>query len=123
VNRKNSKFLVRCNESGVIFKPFVFGSLVGNFEADAIAIMKRIGLAQCRKRGCKPSDCVRWLKGAISFGVMNTQANAIIRRGEMKEVLIYYIVLDGNKKILFDCHPQKNYFGLSCAIFHSTFVE
>jgi hypothetical protein len=29
------------------------------------------------------------LKGAISFDVMKTQANAIIRRGEMKEVLIY----------------------------------
>jgi hypothetical protein len=54
VNRKNSKFLVRCNESGVIFRPFVFGSL-GNFEEDAVAIMKRIGymfgLAQSRKRG------------------------------------------------------------------------
>jgi hypothetical protein len=34
------------------------------------------------------SDCVRWLKEAISFDVMKTQANAIIiRRGEMKEVL------------------------------------
>jgi hypothetical protein len=79
---------VRCNESGIIFKPFVFGSL-GNFEEDAVAIINRIGLAQSRKRGCKPSDCVRWLKGAISFDIMKTQANAIIRRGEMKEVLIY----------------------------------
>jgi hypothetical protein len=88
VNRKNSKFLVRCNESGVIFKPFVFGSL-RNFEEDAVAIMKRIGLVLSRKRGRKASDCARWLKGAISFDVMKTQANAIIRRGEMKEVLIY----------------------------------
>jgi hypothetical protein len=45
VNRKNSKLLVRCNESGVIFKPFVFGSL-RNFEEDAVAIMRRISLAQ-----------------------------------------------------------------------------
>ena len=25
-NRKNDKFLKRCNESGIMFKPFVFGS-------------------------------------------------------------------------------------------------
>jgi hypothetical protein len=55
---------VRCDEIDVIIKPFIFCSL-GNFKEDA-AIMKR------RKRGCKPSDCVRWLKGAISFDVMKT---------------------------------------------------
>jgi hypothetical protein len=43
VNRKNSKFLVRCNESGVVFKE------------DAVDIINRIGLVQIRKRGCKPS--------------------------------------------------------------------
>jgi hypothetical protein len=36
--------------------------------------MNRISLTQSRT-----SDCVRWLKGAISFDVMKTQANAIIR--------------------------------------------
>jgi hypothetical protein len=46
--------------------------------------MNMIGLAQSRKRVYKPSDCIRWLKGAISFDVMNTQAN----RGD-EEVLIF----------------------------------
>jgi hypothetical protein len=58
--------------------------------------MNRICLAQSRKRGCKPSDCVRWLKGAISFDIMKTQANAIIRRGDEGGVDI--LMLDGNKK-------------------------
>ena len=87
-NRKNTKFLRRCNESDIMFKPFVFGSL-GNFEEDSIAIIKKIGVAQSRRMGCKSEDCVRWLKGALSFDIMKSQANSIIRRGEMKDVLIY----------------------------------
>jgi hypothetical protein len=70
VNRKNSKFLVRCNESGVIFKPFV---LVGNFEEDAVAIiMNRISLARRRMVVSRAIVRVRSLKGAISFDIMKT---------------------------------------------------
>ena len=87
-NRKNDKFLKRCNESGVMFKPFVFGSL-GNFHEDSVAIINRIGVAQSRTRGCKRGDCVRWLKGALSFDIMKAQANAIYSRGVEMKVLVF----------------------------------
>ena len=87
-NRKNDKFLRRCSESGVLFMPFVFGSL-GNFDHNAVQIMTRIGVAQSRVRGCAKGDCISWLKGAVSVDIMKAQANAIIRRGEAAGVLVY----------------------------------
>jgi hypothetical protein len=73
---------------------YIFGCLlVGNFEVDSVAIINRIRLAQRRKKGCKPRDCVRWLllKGAISFDVMKLKQIPLFVEGMRwaKEVLIY----------------------------------
>jgi hypothetical protein len=45
----------------------------------------------------------------ISFDAMKTQANSIIRREEMKEVLIYLCWMMGNKIIIniIDCHKKS----------------
>ena len=53
---KNEKLLKRCNDSGIMSKPFIFRSLV-NFEEESFkSIINRIGVAQRRKRGCKSGD-------------------------------------------------------------------
>ena len=38
-----------------------------NFEEESLKIINKIGVAQSRKRGIKSGDCIRWLKGALSF--------------------------------------------------------
>lgn len=46
-----------------------------------------MAIIKSRKRGCEQSDCVRWLKRAISFDAMKTQTNAnpIIRKRREKK--------------------------------------
>jgi hypothetical protein len=86
-NIKNAKYGPSCASRGLIFKPFVCGSL-GGLNEDAISIIKVIGKAIAAAQGIHRSITIDRLRKRISFAVQKAQATSWLRRGAIGDVLL-----------------------------------
>ena len=86
-NDKKRKYLLKCAERGLVFIPFVCGSL-GGFGDDALTVIKRVGKAFGSACGLSPSIGVDILRKRLSFVIQKAQATAILRRGSLGSVLL-----------------------------------
>ena len=86
VNLKNEKYDARCSERGLMFKPFVCGSL-GGFSNDAVKIMKDIGKFSAAVLGVEKGLAVDHIRKRVAFAIQKAQAAAWIRRGYIAVLL------------------------------------
>jgi hypothetical protein len=87
-NLKNSKYKARCLERGLMFQPFVCGSL-GGFNEDAIKFIKVLGIALGNVQGLHRSITIDRIRKWVLFSIQKAQATSWIRRGELGEVMLY----------------------------------
>ena len=88
VDAKISRYAARCKANGLLFEPFVCGSLGGLNDA-ASKILKRLGTSLSNAQGLQRSFAIAKVRKMISFVVQKAQANAWIRRGVLGDVLLH----------------------------------
>ena len=85
---KITRYRARCETNGLLFEPFICGSL-GGLNVAASDILKRLGTAVANVQGISRSYAIARVRKMVSFAVQKAQANAWIRRGVYGEVLLY----------------------------------
>ena len=84
---KNAKYAHSCATRGLLFKPFVRGSL-GGLNDDAVSIIKTVGKAMAAAQGVHRSITIDRLRKRVSFAVQKAQATSFLRRGAMGDILL-----------------------------------
>ena len=87
VELKYNKYLAKCSERGLLFKPFVIGSL-GGFCEEAEEIIKYLGKSLAIVESQHPSVTIARVRQRISFAVQKAQSVAWTRRGEAGDLFI-----------------------------------
>ena len=87
-NLKNEHYRARCLDRGLLFEPFVIGSL-GGFTDAAIDIMKELGSAVANVHGLSRSMAINRVRQRVMFAVQKCQANSWIRRGVLGNIMLY----------------------------------
>jgi hypothetical protein len=87
-NAKYAKYSQMCSERGLLFEPFVTGSL-GGFTEVGTAIVKKIGRAWSNVQGVSSGVGTATIRKRILYAVQVAQATSWIRRGVLSDNMRY----------------------------------